>query len=81
MSVSGNDNARWQPGKDTANGNQQSASCHCLMHAANPEETKHKSRRNRWQYYEMLKAQYTATALTPGQYAQACRRAAEEAGV
>ena len=35
----------------------------------------------RWQRYEMLKSAYTAAAATSGDYAQACKRAAQEAGV
>ena len=64
-----------------AKSNQQLPLCLGLERTGKPKKIRKKSLGKRWQRYEMLKAQYTATALTPGLYAQACRRAAEEAGV
>lgn len=34
-----------------------------------------------WHLYEILKSEYVATATTSEEYAAACRRAAQEAGV
>lgn len=35
----------------------------------------------RWQRYELLKATHTRGALIPGEFAEACHRAAQQAGV